>query len=300
MRLSLRKRLYAGAAVAALLWVPAALAQSNQEPPAQPSQEPLAPPPGVLFYEKTGPGPLLAGGGIGLVRFEGLVDEKVVTGSPFTATITQQSSQTLADGNHIVRKATGTFARDSQGRTRRDLSLPAIGPWSASGDKTPHAIFINDPVAGTRYIIDPNRKVAHEVPSHPLPDVRSKRKLDADAAGQLQQQSTTVSLGTQTINGVTAEGTRTVRTIPAGEIGNEKPITITVEKWYSPDLQAVVLLKHSDPMMGDSVYQLTNIQRTEPDPSLFQVPAGYAVKERQARDGRRAPAPPPDETPDSQ
>ncbi|HUO33771.1 MAG TPA: hypothetical protein VMU43_02155 [Candidatus Acidoferrum sp.] len=292
MKVSLRK-ICAGAAITALLCAPAVLAQAGQEAPPPP-------PDALFFYQKTGPGPLLAGGGIGLVRFEGLVDEKVVTGEPFTATITQQSSQTLSDGNRIVRKATGTFARDGQGRTRRDLSLPAIGPWSASGENTPHAIFINDPVAGTRYILDPNRKIAHEVPSHPLPDVREKRKLDPGPSAQVEQQSTTVSLGTQTINGVTAQGTRTVRTIPAGEIGNEKPITITVEKWYSPELQAVVLLKHSDPMMGDSVYQLTDIQRTEPDASLFQVPAGYTIRQRPDREARRGGPPPPEPAPDAQ
>lgn len=293
MRFLVRKGLCVGAAAAALFGAPAVVAQSNQAPSPPPS-------PDILFYEKTGPGPLPAGGGIGLVRFEGLVDEKVVTGSPFTATITQQSSQTLADGNRIVRKASGSFARDKQGRTRRDLSLPAIGPWAASGKEAPHAIFINDPVAGKRYILDPNRKVAHEAPAGPRLDARPKRDSGKEFSGQWQQQTTTVSLGTQTINGVKAEGTRTTRTIPAGEIGNEKPITITVEKWYSPELQAVVLLKHSDPMMGDSVYQLTDIQRTEPDESLFQIPAGYTVEQGRERRMRREPAAPPDIPPDSQ
>src|SRR5262249_33954077 len=87
------------------------------------------------------------------------------------------------------------------------------------------------------------------------------------------------ALGTQTINGVNAEGTRQTRTIPAGEIGNDKPITIVSEQWYSPDLQVMVMSKRNDPMFGETTYTLSNIQRQEPDASLFTVPADYTVKE---------------------
>jgi hypothetical protein len=74
-----------------------------------------------------------------------------------------------------------------------------------------------------------------------------------------------------------AEGTRITRTIPAGAIGNEKPIVIVTERWYSNDLQTVVMTKRSDPRMGETTFTLTNIQRSEPDPALFQVPADYSV-----------------------
>ena len=86
-------------------------------------------------------------------------------------------------------------------------------------------------------------------------------------------------LGKQTIEGVEAEGTRTTVTIPAGEIGNERPIEIVSERWYSPELQLVVMSRTSDPRMGETTYKLTNINRTEPAKSLFEVPVGYTVKE---------------------
>jgi hypothetical protein len=86
-------------------------------------------------------------------------------------------------------------------------------------------------------------------------------------------------LGTQTIEGVPATGTRVTITIPAGHIGNERPIEIVDERWYSKDLQAFVMTRHSDPRSGETVYRLTDISRTEPDHSLFQVPADYEVKE---------------------
>jgi hypothetical protein len=87
------------------------------------------------------------------------------------------------------------------------------------------------------------------------------------------------SLGRQTIEGVEAEGQRVTVTIQAGKIGNERPIVTVSERWYSPELRTVVFSKNSDPRMGETTYRLTNIDRSEPDPSLFQVPADYTIDE---------------------
>ena len=86
-------------------------------------------------------------------------------------------------------------------------------------------------------------------------------------------------LGKQMIEGVEAEGTRTTITIPAGEIGNERPIEIVSERWYSPELQLVVMTRNNDPRSGEMTYKLTNINRSEPAKSLFEVPSDYNIKE---------------------
>ena len=86
-------------------------------------------------------------------------------------------------------------------------------------------------------------------------------------------------LGTKVLEGVQAEGTRTTITIPAGQIGNDKPIQIVDEVWRSPDLQVIVHSVHSDPRMGSTVYSLQNISRSDPSPTLFQVPPDYTVKD---------------------
>jgi len=100
-------------------------------------------------------------------------------------------------------------------------------------------------------------------------------KAETGASGATTKKE---SLGMQTIEGVEAEGTRTTTTIPAGAIGNERPIEIIYEKWYSKDLQLIVLSKHSDPRFGDQTYRLVNISRSEPDSSVFTVPADYTVQ----------------------
>jgi len=89
----------------------------------------------------------------------------------------------------------------------------------------------------------------------------------------------TESLGQQTLEGVTVTGTRSTRAIAAGAIGNDQPIEIVSESWYSPDLQMVIMSKHSDPQIGETIYRLANIQRDEPAHSLFEVPANYTVRE---------------------
>ncbi len=223
---------------------------------------------------------------IAIMGFEGSVGGKTVTGAPFTATFTTKQTQTLADGNQIQRSTTGTIARDSQGRTRRDVTLAGIGPWAASDKPAPHVIVINDVVASTQYILNPNTKIAHQVQPPRFGRHRGGREgafehrgpppddAEPDDAGPRRKDVVTTSLGTQTINGVQAEGTRYTRTIPAGAIGNQNPIVITTEKWYSPDLQIVVLRKHDDPRTGEVITQFTNIQRSEPDASLFAVPVG--------------------------
>ena len=101
--------------------------------------------------------------------------------------------------------------------------------------------------------------------------------LAATRASLPKWDSRSEDLGEQNIEGVSAHGTRTITTIPAGAIGNERPIEIMYEKWFSNELQMVVYSKQSDPRTGEQTYRLTNINRSEPDPSLFQLPTGYKV-----------------------
>jgi hypothetical protein len=217
---------------------------------------------------------------------------QVVKGAPFSATTSIETTNTLADGTHIDRKSPGAVYRDSMGRTRHEENLAAIGPV-AVGYKSGQFVMIHDPVAGTHVVLDPATKTAQQMTGHmhsgkASPDARPARREKADAANV-----TKVSLGTQTIEGVVATGERITRTIPAGEIGNDKPLQIVTERWFSNDLQVVVKSTHTDPRWGTSTYQLTNITRTEPAAALFQVPADYTVKQGGGGGHRGWGGPPP-------
>ncbi len=167
-------------------------------------------------------------------------------------------------------------------------------------------MFISDNVANTEYFLDADRKIARKMQRFrggrhgggSPPDAEDAPPAGPETANNRRNVITT-SLGTQTINGVQAEGTRVTRTIPAGAIGNANPIVITRERWYSAELQTVIMIKRSDPRMGTTTFQLTNVQKQEPDASLFQVPADYTVKQgrpggqKRFKHGGGQPPPPP-------
>jgi hypothetical protein len=111
-----------------------------------------------------------------------------------------------------------------------------------------------------------------------------EKRVVEGVAHSRQNDAKVEQLGEQTIEGVTAKGTRRTVTIPAGQIGNEQPISIVSETWYSPELKMTVLSKRNDPRMGETEFRLTNIQRGEPAASLFQVPAGYELRDDSKRE----------------
>jgi len=234
---------------------------------------------------------------------------EVVTAAPYTATATTESTQVLADGNKIVNKTSSFVARDSQGRTRRETDLHRIGTMQVD---SPKMVFINDPTTHTQYIFTPGGGEATKVirsegswkEGPQIIDLRGQREqrikektivaLQHAREGQSKESSEQVKhedLGTQTIEGVSAQGKRETVTIPAGQIGNERPIEIVTETWFSPELHTMVLRKHSDPRTGDSTYRLTDIKRTEPDASLFHAPPGTKVSIERSLEVHREVAP---------
>ena len=231
-----------------------------------------------------------------------------VKGAPYSAEAVTEITQTLPDGNHIVNRSSSTLYRDSEGRERREESFNKLGAWNSQGEPA-RAIFISDPVANTNYTLDskthsatkmgtsislkvaegPGRRGAVTVRAFSTSHDSSEPQVVVDGSSDVtyfkhtitedQAQSKEEHLGKRMIEGVQAEGTRTVITIPAGQIGNERPIDIVSERWYSPELQVTMLSKHTDPRSGETVYKLTGVNRSEPQRTLFEVPPDYTITE---------------------
>lgn len=271
------------------------------------------------------------------VTSEFAYDGRSIKGSPYSAEAVTETTQILSDGNRIVNRSTANLYRDSEGRTRREQSLKAIG-GVATGAQPLQTIMISDPVAGVSYSLDPATRTARKTPMGSFAFARSSSgpsgtatsaptfvfsgsgsesggitrtsggtgagtgnavvlpsasapavSWTAQSGGGAGYQITTrdgrtdnvnkEDLGTQTVEGVVATGTRITITIPAGQVGNERPIEIVDERWFSKDLQTFVMTRHTDPRSGETVYRLTNINRSEPDRSLFEVPGDYQMKE---------------------
>jgi hypothetical protein len=211
----------------------------------------------------------------------------VVKGAPYSAEAITESVQTLADGNRITHRQTAQLYRDSEGRTRRE---ERFGPRG-------EIVLINDPAGGFHYVLNPETRTAQKIAlpaagaiaasgstgamvrRGPMP--RSGEAVVAEVRGGLVSAGRLRSepLGKRIIEGVEAEGTRSIRTIAAGEIGNERAIEIVTERWYSNELQMVVLTRTTDPRSGETTFRIANLQRGEPMRSLFEAPADYTVKE---------------------
>jgi hypothetical protein len=250
------------------------------------AQEPV---PGRGHGRGFGPGP----GGARFLGAEAGMPGRVVKNAPYSADLVTEVTQTLADGNHIHQTSTAHVYRDSEGRTRREPALNSLNSLAPNAH-LPEVVFINDPVAGLNYALSSRDKTVTRS-SWPHPGGRNGQARSAggpssSGRNRFNANVKTESLGRQTVEGVPADGTRTTLIIPAGQIGNEQPIQIVTETWYSPDLQVVVMSKRSDPRTGESVFRMANLSRAEPAASLFQVPADYKVVDavRPSRNG--APA----------
>ncbi len=240
-----------------------------------------------------------------------MLNGKPVKGQPYSAEAVNETVQTLPDGNRIVNRNSSMLYRDSEGRERREESFGKLGNWNAERQPA-KAIFISDPVAKLSYTLQEKSHTATKMPmvienGHRSVQVFSYSRTTTpvgagvgagigsgsgeDRVVRIEPTSGTASgsnaktekLGTQTIEGVIAEGTRTTITIPAGKVGNERDIQIVDERWYSPELQVTIMSRHSDPRMGETTYKLTNVNRAEPPRSLFEVPADYSITEPELR-----------------
>jgi hypothetical protein len=279
----------------------------------------------VIFTTGAAPGlPGMPPGAVGANTFAFVSGELVggnpVKGAPYSGNAVTETTQVLADGNRIANTITAAVYRDGEGRERREQSLPNIGTFTPQG-APPTTVFISDPVAGVNYSLNPNEKTAIKLPVPQVgafapmpPGAKTKVRIGvgavtagvsmippplgpqqvmiykASAAGPAPNPATEEQLGTKVVEGVQAEGVRTTMTVPAGQIGNDKPIQIVDEVWRSPELQVLVHSEHSDPRMGSTVYSLQNISRSDPSPTLFQVPADYTIKDSPALQKALAPA----------
>jgi hypothetical protein len=239
------------------------------------------------------------------------VMSKTVPNAPYSAEATSESVQVLQDGNRIVKRTVTRIYRDSAGRTRKEI-LDGDGQLTSVfiTDPTTGTNTVFDPrgntvgssvvtlrkapgEAGTVvasggseavWVTSADKQKIEIVAGQSIPRERVAVGGVVGGAGgstityapsaAAKGETTKEDLGQQNIEGVAAAGTRTTTLIPAGAIGNEQPIRIVSEEWFSPDLQVLVLTKHSDPRTGETTYRLTGINRTEPARSLFDPPVG--------------------------
>ena len=234
-----------------------------------------------------------------------------VKGSPFSADVDYEFTQVLDGDNRIHRESHGKIFRDGEGRIRNEIQ-PEVPPGPSVVMAT---ITIDDPVSQTFITWHPDglpksAEVNHPVaftdgaghtigigqaidngpatgtgsgisPAEPLERLKARQQVQGVVPAATAQRAKRLGeeLGAKEIEGCMASGIRFSVTTPAGKIGNEKPLVKVDEIWWCKDLKAALVSIYDDPQYGRKIMRLTNIQRGEPDPQLFQIPPDYAVRE---------------------
>jgi len=222
------------------------------------------------------------GGGMGTGIAGGIAiggGPREIRGVPFSADVTTEITRTLADGNRIHQENHGKIYRDSEGRTRTENSTHRLPDGQAL-----EFVFINDPVSNITINLDPQRKTATIVRRSVMNAAQMYPRPVQTVEAQSEPKRPVIKmrhddLGTTSIEGYTVTGTKLTRTTEAGAIGNDQPLVTVSESWRSDELKEVLLSKTNDPQTGETVRKVTNVQRLEPDPLLFQVPSGYTTHE---------------------
>ena len=224
-------------------------------------------------------------GSIGAVMYGG----QNLKGAPYSATVKATRDQKLADGNAIHSSAVTRQARDSAGRTM--LQISAGCTYGSDGQLQPIIrVTVDDPENKTSLSWQANDsspkvvRVIHR--SEPVPQSSAGIAQREQAARMRPQSRTEVrneNLGSKIIAGVVADGTRTARTIPAGEDGNDLPLETVEETWIARDLRLIMLRISDDPRSGQNKVEVVELNQGEPDPALFAVPAGYSLEEQSVK-----------------
>jgi hypothetical protein len=267
---------------------------------------------------------------VGLIAIEPLEVGRPVKDAPYSAEAITETAQAFADGNRIEQRTSATIARDSSGRVRRQQQAVIFGGLVANSQiplvtivdpagvhltldperrvayrvKTPPFPVQGNFEAAVPATVNGARERGGRVRlsvggQPPEPDGRQRAEARFAVPGAALAKPApldppeirTEPLGEREIEGVRAEGRRTTMTIRAGAIGNHLPIVIVSERWYSPELQVVVLTRRADPRFGETVYRLVNILRAEPPADLFEVPTDYRIEEQTLKPPPSAPVP---------
>src|SRR6266436_1157451 len=187
---------------------------------------------------------------------------------PFSAKVELELVNQLQDGTLITHKTYNLDARDSQGRTRneaRNWINPSIG-----AEPRLIRIEVYDPATRTRINVFPLTKTARQwtvgttVPTAP-------------SSAPAKPETTTENIGSDSIEGLPVHGVRVSQTYPPGALGNDRPLIIITESWYSGDLKINLLTKRTDPRYGVQTVRVTELLKQEPDRELFAIPGEYKL-----------------------
>jgi hypothetical protein len=246
-----------------------------------------------------------------MLGVQGAVMGRTVKGAPYSGVEISENTQILADGTRIHNENQTQVYRDSEGRVRREGPLNVtifdpvgnasyvLDPKAQTYRKLPLGMYVFSTSTGDGRTLttnfsyrintdgkagDPELEAKMMAESKMMTELKTAHVAGGVGVGAMiidkktiasHTVGTTDALGKRVIEGVNCDGSRVVSTLEAGAIGNDRPIQTVNERWFSQDLQTVMMTKHTDPRMGEESFRLVNVNRSEPAAYLFQIPAGY-------------------------
>jgi len=206
--------------------------------------------------------------------------------APFSSVVTAEWTRTLEDGSTITRQNHRVVVRDGAGRIYQERRT--LVPKNGQAEPLLVRIEISDPAQHIKYFCQAENHVCmlREYTGPPADVVEPVGSFGEGKMVLMREE-----LGKSNVSGVDVTGTRETRVIGAGVIGNDQPVSITKEFWYSPQLGLNMLVKRSDPRVGVQTFTVTEVSLSEPDPKYFQVPAQFKVVDMRSAESKRATRP---------
>lgn len=234
-----------------------------------------------------------------------------VTNAPFQGTVTLKWTRHLADGSTLIVGNHRLVVRDRQGNIYQERRT--LVPDGSTQEPQIRWIEISNPSKHTKYFCNAALTqctlrgyyaVAQPVPAAKTPATQSANgaasstnTANGQAPGRISPPSNPArnpnlvhtDLGTRSIEGLDAVGSRESITIPPGAMGNSTPLERSKEFWYSPQLGLNLRVLRVDPLHGEQSFQVTDLTLQEPDPQRFVLPPNCKIVDLRRNDMRKNP-----------
>lgn len=201
------------------------------------------------------------------------------TQAPFTLMLETEWVRMLADGGTITLANKRRIARDAAGRVYQERWF--LVPKNGNVESQMTTIQIADPNAHTLYncfFVGPRKNLCElsaYAPASPAVNI-TEQNVSGDLPNS-QGSFVHETLGKQFISGIETVGVLDATMYNPGVFGNDRTVKVERESWYSPQLDLNLLSTRSDPRTGKQTFTATAVAVGDPDPGLFEIPAGFKV-----------------------
>ena len=197
--------------------------------------------------------------------------------APFTSTVTAEWTRTLEDGSTLTLQNHRMVVRDRAGRIYQERR--SLVPNGGQHQPELRRIEISDPVSHRKYFCIARARTCE------LEDYFVSTSAPALPLGTSNTSEGTLTredLGKSSLDGLEVVGTRETTIVNFGTVGNDHPLTITSEFWHSKQLDLDLMVKRVDPRHGTQAITVTDLSLTDPDPKLFELPAGFKIVDQRS------------------